>query len=202
MAKNYERYAELFALRVSGKSKTAELQEELYSVADEQARAIHLDYIASQRGLGFAAPNESTDDHPIDTSLIDSELVDFDALPEEIKDIRMAYTDTARKLYSMAHKSIVSELELMLFNVAEHVHFEWARDMVADGWSYGPEEDEDEKKSPYLIPFAVIVNDPALEENVEYFVEVARALLFNMLDEAKYAHPVLKAANKIADLLK
>lgn len=202
MSKNYERYAELFALRVSGKAKTAELQEELYKVADEQARNIHLDYIAAQRGLGFAVPGESTEDHPIANALIDSEMVDYDALPNEVKDLRLAATDTARKLYIMAHKPVMSELELMLFNVADHVHFEWARDMVADGWTYGPEEDEDEKKSPYLIPFALIVNDPALEENAEYFIEVARALLFNMLDEVKCAHPVLKAANKIADLFK
>lgn len=202
MAKNYERYAEVFALKLSGKSQTASLQEELYGLADDQARAIHLDYIASQRGLGYAAPNESTDEHPIDESLIDSELVDYDALPEEVKDIRMAATDTARKLYIMAHKPLVKELELMLYRVAEHVHLEWARDMAADGWTYGPEEDEDEKKSPYLVPFAVIVNDPALEENAEYFVEVARTLLFNLLDEVEYEHPVLKAANKIVDLLK
>lgn len=200
--KLYERYAELFALRVSGKSKIADLKEELYAVTDEQARAIHLDYIASQRGLGFAAPNESTDVHPVDSALIDSEMVDFDALPIEVQDLRMAATDTARKLYTMAHKAIVGELELMLFNVAEHVHFEWAREMVADGWTYGSEEDEHEKKTPYLLPFAVIINDPALEENAEYFIEVARALLFNMLDEVKCAHPVLKAAGKIADLLK
>lgn len=202
MAKTYERYAELFALRLSGKSKTAELKEELSSIAENQARKIHLDYIASQRGLGFAAPGESTEEHPIAENLIDSEMIDYDALPDEIKDIRMAYTDTARKLYASAHKPIVNELELMLFNVADHVHFEWAREMVADGWTYGPETDEEEKKSPYLIPFAVIVNDPELEENAEYFVEVARALLFNLLDEAKYAHPVLKVAGKIADWLK
>ena len=202
MSKNYERYAEIFAFKLSGKSQTAVLQEELYGLADEQARALHLDYIASQRGLGYAAPNESTEEHPIDESLIDSELVDYDALPEEIKDIRMASTDTARKLYTMAHKPVVKELELMLYRVAEHVHLEWARDMANDGWTYGPEEDEDEKKSPYLVPFAVIVNDPALEENAEYFVEVARTLLFNLLDEVEYEHPVLKAAGKIADLLK
>jgi hypothetical protein len=202
MAKNYERYAEIFALKLSGKSQTAELQEELYSLADDQARAIHLDYIASQRGLGYAAPNESTEEHPVDDELIDSELVDYDALPEEVKDIRMAATDTARKLYIMAHKPLVKELELMLYRVAEHIHLEWARDMTADGWTYAPVEDEEEKKSPYLVPFAVIVNDPELEENAEYFVEVARTLLFNLLDEIDYDHPVLRAANKIADLLK
>ena len=114
----------------------------------------------------------------------------------------MAATDTARKLYIMAHKPLVKELELMLYRVAEHIHLEWARDMTADGWTYAPVEDEEEKKSPYLVPFAVIVNDPELEENAEYFVEVARTLLFNLLDEIDYDHPVLRAANKIADLLK
>ena len=202
MAKTYERYAEIFALKISNKSKTSELKEELYSVAEQQAREIHLDYISSQRGLGFAAPGESTEDHPIAEKLIDSEMVDFDELPNEVKDLRMAYTDTARKLYSTAHKPIVNELELMLFNVADHVHQEWAREMVADGWTYGHEEDEEEKKSPYLIPFAVIVNDPELEDKAEYFVEIARNLLFNLLDETKYAHPVLKVAGKIADWLK
>ena len=202
MSDMYEQAAKLFTLRVSGKSKTADLKEELYHAADEQARAIHLDYIASQRGLGFAAPGESTEEHPIDGNLIDSEMVNYDALPNEVKDIRLAATDTARKLYTIAHKSILGELELMLFNVADHVHFEWARGMVADGWTYGPEEDEELKETPYLLPFAMIINDPALEENAEYFIEVARALLFNLLDESKCAHPVLKTANKIADFFK
>lgn len=202
MSDMYEQAAKLFALRVSGKSRTAELKDELYHVADEQARAIHLDYIASQRGLGFAAPGESTENHPIDGNLIDSVMVSYDDLPNEVKAIRLASTDTARKLYAMAHKSVVSELELILFNVADHVHFDWAREMIADGWTYGPEEDEELKKNPYLLPFAMIINDPALEENAAYFIEVARTLLFNTLDEIKCAHPVLKTANKIADFFK
>ena len=202
MSEKYVQAAKLFELRVSGKSKTAELKEELYHAAEEQARSIQMDYIASQRGLGFAAPGESTDAHPIDEQLIDSEMVSYDALPHEVKDIRLAYTDTARKLYSMAHKPVISELELMLFTVADHVHFEWAREMVADGWKYGPEEDEERQETPLLLPFAMIINDPALEEKAEYFIEVARALLFNILDDVKCAHPVLKAANKIADFFK
>ena len=202
MGKTYERYAEIFALKASCKSKTAELKEELYSIADQQARVIHLDYIATQRGLGFSAPGESTEDHSIPDDMIDPEMVDFDALPSEVKDLRMAYTDTARKLYSTTHKAIVTELELMLFTVAEHVHLEWAREMFADGWTYGHEEDEDEKKSPYLVPFVVIVNDPELEDRAKYFVEVARTLLFNLLDEYKYAHPALKVANTINNWLK
>ena len=200
--KNYERYAELFALMASGKSKTAELKGELHSAADEQARLIHFNYIASQRGLGFAAPGESTESHPVFSELIDPDMVDYDDLPVEVQDLRMAYTDTARKLYTMAHKAIVGELELMLFNVAEHVHLEWAREMIADGWTYGSEENKEEKKTPHLLPFTVIINDPELEESATYFIEVARVLLSNLLDESKCAHPVLKAANKIADLFK
>lgn len=202
MANSYERSAELFTLKISGKSRTAELKEELRNITEQQARAIHLDYLASQRGLGFAAPGESTEEHPIPEDMIDPEMVDFDELPAEAKDFRMANTETARKLYTSAHKPIVNELELMLFTVAEHVHSEWAREMVADGWTYDSEEDEDEKKSPYLIPFAIIVNDSELSEKAGYFVEIARNLLFSMLDEVNYAHPVLKVANKIADWFK
>lgn len=202
MAGKYEQVAKLFALRISGTSTVATLKDELCSVADEQARAVHALYIASQRGLGYAAPGESTENHPIDNALIDSEMVDYDALPSEVKDIRLASTDTARKLYIKAHKSANAELEHLLFTVADHVHFEWAREKAAQGWTYAHEEDEDEKTTPNLLPFAVILNDPELEENAEYFIEVARALLFNMLDEANCAHPVQKALTGFASVLK
>ena len=185
MSKADEQFAKLFALKASTKSKSSELFEELFSVADEQARAIHLDFVACKRGLGFAAPSESTENHPISEELIDPEMVDFDSLPDYLQDIRYAYTSTARKLYSSTHKSTVTMLELLLTTVAEHVHLEWARDMIADGWTYGPEEDEENKKTPYLTNFKFILNDPELSKNVDYFIEIARALLYNMLEDIK-----------------
>ena len=181
MSKANEQFAKLFALKASGKSRSAELLEELYSVADEQARAIHMNYIAEQRGLGFAAPLESTEEHPIAEELIDPEMVDFDALPSHIQDLRFAATNTARKLYSSAHKSTTAMLEMLLLTVAEHVHLEWARGMIADGWVYGPEEDEEKKTSPFLTNFKFILNDSELNKHIDYFVEIARVLLFNML---------------------
>ena len=76
MATANEHFAKIFALKASGRSRSSELLEELYPALDEQARAIHLDYIACQRGLGFAPPSEATDDHPISKEFIDPEMVD------------------------------------------------------------------------------------------------------------------------------
>ncbi len=38
-------------------------------------------------------------------------------------------------------------------HLAENAHEVWAERRIAEGWSYGPRRDEDEKKHPSLVPY-------------------------------------------------
>jgi len=37
--------------------------------------------------------------------------------------------------------------------LAEHAHDSWARQRLADGWTYGPRGDDANKKHPCLVPY-------------------------------------------------
>lgn len=187
MANKLEWYADLFAVKVAGKSKTADMQEELYEKILSQAEVIHNTYRSADRALLSISDDEEISDI----------FSDFDALPEEFKCFRMASTDTALKLYSMAHKDTVTQIELLVFKVAEHVHMEWAREMIADGWKYG-EGNEEEKTTPYLLPFSVLVNELNYSDELEFFVNVARALIAGVLNSMDYEHPSLKLKNNLS----
>ncbi len=38
--------------------------------------------------------------------------------------------------------------------LAEHAHDIWARQRMADGWTYGPERSDSQKHHPCLVPYA------------------------------------------------
>lgn len=42
--------------------------------------------------------------------------------------------------------------------LAEHNHDVWARQRIADGWSWGPQRDDANKKHPCLIPYAELTD--------------------------------------------
>ncbi len=191
MSNELKWYADLFAVKVAGKSKTADMQEELLEKILDQAESIHNVYRTVDRELLSIYNDEEIDEENSDMFL------DFDALPEESKCFRMASTDTAFKLYSMAHKDTVTQIELLVFKVAEHVHMEWARDMLADGWRYG-EENENEKTTPYLLPFSVLINNLNYSDELEFFVDIARALIAGALNNMDFEHPSLKFKNNLS----
>lgn len=190
MANKLEWYADLFAVKVSSKSKTADMQEELYEKILDQAELIHNAYRSVDRDLLSIYADEEFDD------MFSDLFSDFDALPEEQKCFRMASTDTAMKLYSIAHKDTVTQIELLVFKVAEHVHMEWARDMIADGWKYG-EENEEEKTTPYLLPFSILVNELNYSDELGFFMNIARALIVTVLNNMDFEHPSLKLKNNL-----
>jgi len=56
--------------------------------------------------------------------------------------------------------------------LAEHAHDIWARQRLADGWTYGPTRDDAGKKHPCLIPY-----DQLPESEKQYDRNAARETL-------------------------
>lgn len=52
-------------------------------------------------------------------------------------------------------KPVLSEdLVELTERLAEHAHDIWAQQRITEGWTYGPERDDAEKKHPDLIPYS------------------------------------------------
>lgn len=46
------------------------------------------------------------------------------------------------------------ELAALTEKLAENAHDNWAKQRIAEGWTYGPRRDDKAKKHPDLIPYA------------------------------------------------
>jgi len=53
-----------------------------------------------------------------------------------------------------ARVTLTSELTALTERLAENAHDLWAKQRLADGWSYGPKRDDAAKKHPCLVPYA------------------------------------------------
>jgi ryanodine receptor 2 len=53
-----------------------------------------------------------------------------------------------------SHVELPEELQAVAEQMAEHVHEVWVAARVAQGWTYGPERNDADKKHPCLIPYA------------------------------------------------
>ena len=45
------------------------------------------------------------------------------------------------------------ELEVLVEAMAKNVHEVWAATRIEQGWSYGPERDDEKKHHPCLVPY-------------------------------------------------
>lgn len=45
------------------------------------------------------------------------------------------------------------ELEVLVEAMAKNVHEVWAQTRIEQGWSYGPERDDEKKHHPCLVPY-------------------------------------------------
>lgn len=45
------------------------------------------------------------------------------------------------------------ELMPLVEELAKNVHEVWARNRIADGWTYGPVRDDSKKEHPCLVPY-------------------------------------------------
>ncbi|WP_287385622.1 RyR domain-containing protein [Lachnospira sp.] len=46
-----------------------------------------------------------------------------------------------------------SALNILVEKMAENVHEEWAKARMEQGWTYGPQRDDVNKKHPCLVPY-------------------------------------------------
>lgn len=58
----------------------------------------------------------------------------------------------------MEYTSIIGEQELNVLaeGIAESMHDAWARQRIAEGWTYGVERNTSEKVTPMLVPFSAL----------------------------------------------
>lgn len=59
--------------------------------------------------------------------------------------------------------SLPDELTKLTEQIAENVHENWAKRRVRDGWTYGEERNDIQKKTPCLVPYSQLS-----EEEKEY----------------------------------
>lgn len=52
-----------------------------------------------------------------------------------------------------ADVKLPDELLSLIEEMAENVHEVWAKNRIADGWSYGPVRDDAAKHHPCLVPY-------------------------------------------------
>ena len=54
--------------------------------------------------------------------------------------------DTSRVELDLKMKKLIERL-------AKNTHENWAAERIADGWTYGPQRDDEKKQSPCLVPY-------------------------------------------------
>lgn len=67
-------------------------------------------------------------------------------------------TDESPASYSPApidtsHVELPEEVLALTERLAEHAHDVWARQRIADGWTYGATRDDERKEHPCLVPY-------------------------------------------------
>ncbi len=73
---------------------------------------------------------------PIDTLYIMNKETPYTPQPVDTNDVRLP-----------------EELEPLVEEMSRNVHDVWARTRMEQGWTYGPERNDSDKKHPCLIPY-------------------------------------------------
>lgn len=53
-----------------------------------------------------------------------------------------------------SHIELPAELTALAERIAENVHDVWAKSRMAEGWTYGPERNDDLKQTPCMVPYS------------------------------------------------
>lgn len=52
--------------------------------------------------------------------------------------------------------SLDQELEFLIEAMSKNVHEVWAQTRIKQGWSYGPERNDETKRHPCLVPYEIL----------------------------------------------
>jgi hypothetical protein len=52
-----------------------------------------------------------------------------------------------------SHTELTPDVLELTERLAEHSHDIWAKQRIADGWTYGPERNDGKKQHPSLVPY-------------------------------------------------
>ena len=95
------------------------------------------------------------DSHCYIVSVIERGLRHYDPMPIETIDYQLS-----------------DDLEELIEAIAENAHDVWARQRMNEGWTYGPERDDNKKENPDLVPYSDLTN-----KEKEYDRKMARETL-------------------------
>ena len=56
----------------------------------------------------------------------------------------------------LAGITLSSKLEELVDHLAENTHNVWAKERINQNWTYGLNEDPDNRRSPHLVPYAFV----------------------------------------------
>ena len=63
-------------------------------------------------------------------------------------------TDYKPKPIHIEHIVLSGEILELVELLAENAHDIWASERLRDGWTFGPERDDTERRHPWLVPYA------------------------------------------------
>ena len=72
--------------------------------------------------------------------------------------------------------ALSDELERLIPLLARNTHDVWQRQRQADGWSYGPQRDDDEKRHPGMVSYEAL-SQSEREYDTAVATEVLKVLL-------------------------
>jgi RyR domain len=67
-------------------------------------------------------------------------------------------------------------LHALTEHLAENAHDHWARQRIAEGWTFGPKRDDARKQHPYLVPYEQLPDSEKQYDRIAP-VETLKAIL-------------------------
>lgn len=71
-------------------------------------------------------------------------------------------TDYVPKPVDTSDIDIPEELKPLIEKMAENVHEVWSKNRIEQGWTYGPQRDDVNKRHPCLVPYNRLTEDEKL----------------------------------------
>jgi len=63
------------------------------------------------------------------------------------------------KPYDTSDVVLNEELLILTERIAENVHDVWAKNRIAEGWTYGDERNDEKRTTPCLVPYSELTEE-------------------------------------------